>query len=85
MSIQQTKVTEEEFKEIQLFQENVSKVARGLGQIALTRLALEKQENFLKEEHEKLLVQEKQLGDKLKEKYGNSQIDLKTGEIISME
>jgi len=85
MSIQQTKVTEEEFKEIQLFQENVSKVARGLGQIALTRLALEKQENFLKEEHEKLLEQEKQLGDKLKEKYGNSQIDLKTGEIISME
>ena len=85
MSIQKTKVTEEEFKEIQLFQENVGKVARGLGQIALTRLALEKQENFLKEEHEKLLEQEKQLGDKLKEKYGNAQIDLKTGEIVSME
>ena len=56
-----------------------------LGQIALQRLSLEKQEEALEQQHEQLLKQEKQLGDKLKEKYGNSQIDLKTGDIITSD
>jgi hypothetical protein len=44
----------------------------------LQRLSLEKQEAAsLKVQHDRLLEQEKQLGDKLKEKYGNSQIDSK--------
>jgi hypothetical protein len=51
----------------------------------LQRLSLEKQEEALELQHEQLLKQEKQLGDKLKEKYGNSQIDLKTGEITTSE
>ena len=82
MAIQQTKVTEEELKEIENFQQSVNLITYQLGQIALQRLSLKKQEETLESQHEQLLVQEKQLGDKLKEKYGNSQIDLKTGEII---
>ena len=85
MAIQQTKVTEEELKEIENFQQNVNLITYQLGQIALQRLSLEKQEETLELQHEQLLVQEKQLGDKLKEKYGNSQIDLKTGDIIASE
>ena len=83
MAIQQTKVTEEELKEIENFQQSVNLITYQLGQIALQRLSLKKQEETLESQHEQLLVQEKQLGDKLKEKYGNSQIDLKTGEIIT--
>ena len=83
MAIQQTKVTEEELKEIENFQQNVNLITYQLGQIALQRLSLKQQEKALELQHEQLLKQEKQLGDQLKEKYGNSQIDLKTGEIIT--
>ena len=85
MAIQQTKVTEEELKEIENFQQSVNLITYQLGQIVLQRLSLEKQEEALELQHEQLLKQEKQLGDKLKEKYGNSQIDLKTGEITTSE
>ena len=85
MAIQQTKVSEEELKEIEAFQQNVNLITYQLGQIALQRLSLEKQEEALELQHEQLLKQEKQLGDKLKEKYGNSQIDLKTGDIITSD
>ena len=83
MAIQQTKVTKEELKEIENFQQSVNLITYQLGQIALQRLSLKKQEETLESQHEQLLVQEKQLGDKLKEKYGKSQIDLKTGEIFT--
>jgi hypothetical protein len=85
MAIQQTKVTEEELKEIENFQQSVNLITYQLGQIALQRLSLEKQEEALELQHEQLLKQEKQLGDKLKEKYGNSQIDLKTGNITTSD
>tara|TARA_B100001063_G_C16470623_1_gene407713 strand:- start:285 stop:539 length:255 start_codon:yes stop_codon:yes gene_type:complete len=83
MAIQQTKVSEEELKEIENFQQSVNLITYQLGQIALQRLSLEKQEEALEQQHGQLLIQEKKLGDKLKEKYGNSQIDLKTGEITT--
>jgi|TARA_R110000787_G_scaffold167487_1_gene280414 hypothetical protein len=83
MAIKQTKVSEENLKEIEEFQKSVNLITYQFGQIALQRLSLQKQEKTLELQHEQLLIQEKQLGDKLKEKYGNSQIDLKTGEIIA--
>ena len=83
MAIQQTKVSKEELKEIENFQQSVNLITYQLGQIALQRLSLEKQEEALEQQHGQLLIQEKKLGDKLKEKYGNSQIDLKTGEITT--
>ena len=52
-----------------------------LGQVALKRLNLDQEEEALEIEYTKLLQVEKELGDNLKEKYGDSQIDLKTGEI----
>ena len=85
MAIQQTKVSKEELKEIENFQQSVNLITYQLGQIALQRLSLEKQEEALEQQHGQLLIQEKKLGDKLKEKYGNSQIDLKTGEITTSE
>lgn len=81
MAIQQTKITEDELKELTDFQQSINVFTYQLGQIALKRLNLEQEEEVLELEYTKLLQVEKQLGDKLKEKYGNSQIDLKTGEI----
>lgn len=85
MAIKETKVTEEEFNKIQEFQKQVDNITIQLGQLALKRLSLDKEEENLELQHEQLLEQEKQLGDTLKEKYGEAQIDTKTGEIIYPE
>ena len=81
MAIQQTKITEDELKELTDFQQSINVITYQLGQVALKRLNLDQEEEALEIEYTKLLQVEKQLGDNLKEKYGDSQIDLKTGEI----
>ena len=82
MENQQTKVTEEELQQIAKFQESIQEITVKLGQLALKKLNLEKEEEYLDIEYSKLLQEENQLGDNLKEKYGEAQINLKTGEII---
>ena len=81
MAIQQTKITEDELKELTDFQHSINVITYQLGQVALSRLNLDQEEEVLEAQYTKLLQVEKELGDKLKEKYGDSQIDLKTGEI----
>jgi hypothetical protein len=81
MAIQQTKITEDELKQLTDFQQNINVITYQLGQVALKRLNLDQEEEALEIEYIKLLEVEKNLGDNLKEKYGDSQIDLKTGEI----
>jgi hypothetical protein len=82
MEKQQTKVTEEELQQIAKFQESIQEITLKLGQLALKKLNVEKEEEYLDIEYNKLLQEENQLGDNLKEKYGEAQINLKTGEII---
>jgi hypothetical protein len=82
MAIQQNKITDEELKELNDFQQNINVVTYQLGQIELSKHNLEKEKEIVVAQYEQLLLKEKELGDKLKEKYGNSQLDLKTGEII---
>ncbi len=82
MEKQQTKVTEEELQQIAKFQESIQEITLKLGQLALKKLNVEKEEEYLDVEYSKLLQEENQLGDNLKEKYGEAQINLKTGEII---
>jgi len=81
MALQQTKITEDELKQLTDFQQNINVITYQLGQVALKRLNLDQEEEVLEIEYTKLLQVEKNLGDSLKEKYGDSQIDLKTGEI----
>ena len=83
MAIKQTKVTEEELKEIEEFQQKINVVTYQLGQLTLKKLNLKKEKEVVNAQYEQLLLQEKELGDKLQEKYGTAQIDLKTGEITS--
>ena len=82
MAIKQTKVTDEELKQISEFQTSIDRITIDLGQLSLKKLSLDKEEEYLESEYEKILEKEKQLGDNLKEKYGEAQIDLKTGEIV---
>ena len=85
MAIQQTKITEEELKELENFQQTINTITYQLGQLSLRKLNLEAEENNIKTQYSDLLLTERKLGDKLKEKYGDSQIDLKTGELIQSE
>jgi len=85
MAIKQTKITEEELKELENFQQSISTITFQLGQLALRKLNLETEEEIIESRYSDLLKTEKQLGDRLKEKYGDSQIDLKTGELIQSE
>jgi hypothetical protein len=85
MAIKQTKVTEKELKELENFQQNINVITYQLGQLGLRKLNLEKEEENIRLQYEQVLLQEKELGDRLKEKYGTAQIDLKTGEIIQSE
>ena len=82
MAIKQTKVTDEELKQISEFQKGIDRLTIQLGQLSLKKLSLDKEEEYLELEYEKILKEEKQLGDNLKQKYGEAQIDLKTGEIV---
>ena len=82
MAIKQTKVTDEELKQISQFQEGIDRLTIQLGQLSLKKLSLDKEEEYLELEYEKILKEEKQLGDNLKQKYGEAQIDLKMGEIV---
>ena len=85
MTIQQTKVTDEELKELENFQQNINVITYQLGQLTLRKLNINEEEEVLKTRYKQLLLEEKELGDKLKEKYGNAQIDLKTGAITNSE
>ncbi len=85
MAIKQTKITEEELKELENFQQSINAITFQLGQLALRKLNLETEENILKTQYSNLLKTEKELGDRLKGKYGDSQIDLKTGDLIPSE
>tara|TARA_R100000664_G_C2721243_1_gene114658 strand:- start:477 stop:734 length:258 start_codon:yes stop_codon:yes gene_type:complete len=85
MAIQQTKVTEEELKELENFQQNINVITYQLGQLALRKLNINEEEEVLETRYKQLLLQEKEIGDKLKEKYGDASIDLKTGAITSSE
>jgi hypothetical protein len=82
MAIQENKVTQEELDLIKNFQDNIQDITIRLGQLELKKLNIKKEEEILGLEYEQLINKEKELGDNLKEKYGNSQIDLKTGEVI---
>ena len=82
MAIQENKATQEELDLIKNFQDNIQNVTIKLGQLELKKLNIKKEKEIIDLEYEKLINEEKELGDNLKEKYGNSQIDLKTGEII---
>ena len=82
MAIQENKATQEELDLIKNFQDDIQNITIRLGQLELKKLNIKKEEEILGLEYEQLIKKEKELGDNLKEKYGNSQIDLKTGEVI---
>lgn len=76
-----TKLEEQELKQLHDFQQESEILISQLGQINFQKLQLEKQEEFLKQKFNELTNKELEISQALKEKYGNVNIDLKTGEL----
>jgi hypothetical protein len=79
--IKPTKLQETELQELQDFQSQSETLIAQLGQIGFRKLQIEKEEHYLKQLFDQILTAENELSKRLKETYGDVQIDLKTGEI----
>ena len=80
--IKPTKLQETELQELQDFQTQSEVLIAQLGQLSFRKLQLEREEQFLKQQYTQIISSETELSKKLKEAYGDIQIDLKTGEIV---
>lgn len=77
-----TKLQETELQELKDFQNQSEILIAQLGQLAFKKLQIEKEEQYLTSQYEQLTTTEINLSKKLKETYGDVQIDLKEGDII---
>lgn len=76
-----TQLESQELKRLQDFQQASEVLVAQLGQLSLQKLQLERTEQQLKQNHENLINEEIQISTSLKEKYGDVNIDIKTGDI----
>jgi hypothetical protein len=81
METKPTHLEKQELKQLQDFQQNSENLIAQLGQLSLQKLQLERAEQQLKQNHEALINEEIQISNLLKEKYGNINLDIKTGAI----
>jgi hypothetical protein len=79
--IKPTKLQETELQELQDFQSQSETLIAQLGQVGFKKLQIEKEEQYSKQLFDQILTAENELSKRLKETYGDVQIDLKTGEI----
>lgn len=78
----QTKLEEQELQQLLKFQQDSEVLIAQLGQLQYKKFQIESEEEYLKQQYKKVISEEAEIGSKLKEKYGDVNIDLKTGDII---
>ena len=83
---EQIKFTDEELQEIQSIQNDYNDVAAKFGQIEVQKILMSQQSETIDKSHEglqsdyrKIQKIEKDLSEKLNEKYGTGTLDIKTG------
>jgi hypothetical protein len=81
METKPTHLEKQELKQLQDFQQSSENLIAQLGQLSLQKLQLERAEQQLKQNHEALINEETQISNLLKEKYGDVNLDIKTGAI----
>jgi|TARA_B100002019_G_C21242325_1_gene586245 hypothetical protein len=80
-----SKLENQELQQLKDFQSEIDKLTFSLGQIALQRIKTDIDESMAKNKYQELLELEKKIGENLNNKYGEVQIDLKTGKITSSD
>ena len=79
------KFTSEELKRIQDHQDKLNRIQIQFGQLTMTKIRLENQENYLKEQLTLLNKEEANIAKDLTDKYGKGSLDIETGEFIPAE
>ena len=79
------KFTSEELKKIQDHQDKLNRIQIQFGQLTMTKIRLENQENYLKEQLTLLNKEEANIAKDLTDKYGKGSLDIETGEFIPAE
>jgi orotidine-5'-phosphate decarboxylase len=79
--IKPSKLEEQELKDLIDFQEKSEILISRLGQLQFRKLQIEKEEDYLKQQYEQIVSSEIEISSKLKTKYGDINIDIKTGDI----
>lgn len=74
------KITEEELKRVSELRQETSQIVYALGEIEYQRIALSTTEELIKEKIKELRTKEAGVLNELKEKYGNVNINIETGE-----
>ena len=73
------KFTQEEIDSLKGFQTRLDNIITQFGKINLSRIKLDEQENLLKDEVKKIENEERELAQKLSDKYGRGSLDIETG------
>ena len=79
------KFTQEEINSLKGFQTRLDNIITQFGRINLSRIKLDEQENLLKDEVKKIENEEKELAQKLSDKYGRGSLDIETGTFTPAE
>lgn len=82
MAKENKKLTEEEISELNKIQQKNLRVIQQLGQIQVSRLNLDKQEESVEQDLYIVRKEENELVQTLEQKYGKGSIDISTGEFI---
>jgi hypothetical protein len=78
-------LTEEEFKTLQEIQEGTQSVILELGQIELVKIQIDQRHAAAREFLEELANKEKDFTQLIFEKYGKSNVDPTSGEIVNLD
>ena len=79
------KFTQEEIDNLKSFQTRLDNIITQFGRINLSRIKLDEQESLLKDEVKKIENEEKELAQKLSDKYGRGSLDIETGTFTPAE
>ena len=79
------KFTQEEIDSLKGFQTRLDNIITQFGKINLSRIKLDEQENLLKDEVKKIENEERELAQKLSDKYGKGSLDIETGTFTPAE
>ena len=79
------KFTQEEINSLKGFQTRLDNIITQFGRINLSRIKLDEQEILLKGEIKKIENEERELAQKLSDKYGKGSLDIETGTFTPTE
>ena len=80
--VENKKLTQDELEQVNAIQQKNNVIVGELGQLELTKLAVESQRKSIEAFIEEVRQEEKILAERLEKKYGKGSINLKEGEFI---